>query len=72
MFGMGTGISSPPWPPGNNCRTKKKKKEEGTGGKADYVFGLPAVVSYELLCARMSIVSRYSTGTIIWSSLTTY
>ena len=55
MFGMGTGISSPPWPPGNNCR---KKKEEGAGGKADYVFDLPAVVSHELLCARMSIVSR--------------
>ena len=31
----------------------KKKQEEGAGGKADYVFDLPAVVSHKLLCARL-------------------
>ena len=30
MFGMGTGISSPPWPPGNNCLKKRKRKKEQT------------------------------------------
>ena len=66
VFGMGTGISSPPWPPGNNCRTKRKRKKG-----ADEKQNACRHFIQAFMCSYVS-VSRYSTGTIIWSSLTTY
>ena len=57
VFGMGTGISSPPWPPGNNCR-KKRKRKKGQASENILRFQSPAVVSHELFCIVFRAIAR--------------
>ena len=76
VFGMGTGIASPPWPPGANNRVSGG----GAGRSAD---AKQAPAASKVLAAGTDVPARKGTGkakggafmpagTAIWSSLTTY